>query len=99
MNAKTLDPYKPVHEQLDIAVPNLLNSKAVLDEVLPFYVAFAAKTSKDPEQFYPMIIKCLEAVYGSDQSKKDARERDITEYAYFIEVKSKEIFNKIKDIK
>ncbi|WP_272685632.1 hypothetical protein [Providencia sp. PROV130] len=99
MSAKTLDPFKPVHEQLDIAIPNLLDSKSILDEVLPFYIAFAAKTSKDPELFYPLIIKCLEVVYSSENSLKDKKEKDIAEYAYSLQIKSKEIFNKIKDIK
>ncbi len=98
MSNKFLDPLKPSHEQLDIAIPKLLDAKSVLDEVLPFYIAFTAKTSKDPEAFYPLIMKCLEAIFGVDKTKRNIKDNEIADYAYSLEMKSKQIFDKIKDI-
>lgn len=98
MTNKLLDPLKPSYEQLDIAIPKLLDEKSTLDEVLPFYIAFTAKTSKDPEAFYPLIMKCLETVFGIDKTKRNIKDNEIADYAYSLEIKSKQIFDKIKDI-
>lgn len=90
---------EPLHKQLEIVIPTLWDSKGEIDSVLPFYIAFAAKMSKEPDSFYPQLMKCLEEIYGSDKNKRNERDNEIAEYAYIISMKSKEIFNKIKDIK
>lgn len=88
----------PLHEQLEVVIPILWDGKGEIDTALPFYIAFAAKMSKEPASFYPQLMKCLEEVYGSDKTKRNKRDNEIAEYAYIISMKSKEIFDKIKDI-
>lgn len=89
----------PLHNQLDVVMPILWDGKGEIDTVLPFYIAFAAKMSKEPDSFYPQLMKCLEEIYGSDKTKRNKRDNEIAEYAYTLNAKSKDIFERIKDIK
>lgn len=51
MSNKFLNPLKPSHEQLDIAIPKLLDAKSVLDEVLPFTLPLQQKHPKTQKLF------------------------------------------------
>lgn len=43
-------------------------------------------------------MKCLEAIFGVDKTKRNIKDNEIADYAYSLEMKSKQIFDKIKDI-
>lgn len=91
-----LDFMKPLSSQLDKVLPHLVGQKEVLDNVLPYYLAVAAKLSgKNTDEIFGYNIKALEAVFGSSKAGKSHKELAESEYAYLVHAKTREIFDKL----
>ncbi|QJU39071.1 hypothetical protein [Serratia marcescens] len=91
---------KPLSQQLDTVLPQLVEHDDILDKVLPFYLAVTAKLSgKSTEEVFGYNIKALEAIFGSSKAGKNPKELAESEYAYHVSVKAREIFDKLPNIK
>ncbi|PHM67713.1 hypothetical protein [Xenorhabdus kozodoii] len=92
-----LDPFKSIHEQPETVLPELWKHRDAIIEVLPYYLAVIAKTSKDPERFFEYNMKSLDKIFGHDRTKRGPRDNDIAGYAYDLSARAKGIFDKLDD--
>lgn len=93
-----LDFMKPLSSQLDKVLPHLVGQKEVLDNVLPYYLAVAAKLSgKSTDEIFGYNVRALEAVFGSSKIGKKPKELSESEYAYLVHAKAREIFDRLPD--
>ncbi|MDC9624085.1 hypothetical protein PSI22_21260 [Xenorhabdus sp. XENO-7] len=95
--SKMPDFFKPLHEQPEIVIPELWKHKDVIDEVLPFYLAVLAKTSKNPEKFFKYNMQSLDKIFGHDKTKRGPRDNEIADYAYYLNARTRDIFDKLDD--
>lgn len=97
---KNTDFFKPLSQQLDTVLPQLVEHDSAIDKVLPFYLAVTAKLSgKSTEEVFGYNMQALEAIFGSSKIGKNPKELAESEYAYSVSAKSREIFDKLPDIK
>ncbi|POT99500.1 hypothetical protein C3369_16250 [Escherichia sp. ESNIH1] len=90
---------KPLSQQLDTVLPQLVEHDDIIDKVLPFYLAVTAKLSgKTPQQFFGYNMKALEAIFGSSKLGKNQKELAESEYAYLVNARAREIFDKLPEV-
>lgn len=97
---KGTDYFKPLSQQLDVVLPQLVQHDDVVEKVLPYYLAVVAKLSgKTTQEVFGYNIQALEAVFGSDNTGKNPKELAESEFAYTIHAKAREIFYILPEIK
>lgn len=91
---------KPLSQQLDKVLPQLVEHDNIIDEVLPFYLAVTAKLSgRSTAEIFSYNINALEAIFGSSKAGKNPKELAVSEYAHLVHARVKDIFDKLPDIK
>ncbi len=87
---------KPLSQQLDQVLPQLVVHDEIIDIVLPFYLAVTAKISgKSTEEIFGYNMKALDAIFRSSKEGKSPKELAQSEYAYLLNAKAREIFDKL----
>lgn len=95
-----IDYMKPLSQQLDTVLPQLVEHDVVIDKVLPFYLAVTAKLSgKTTKEVFGYNAQALEAIFGSENAGKNPRELAESEYAYRVHAIAREMFDKLPEIK
>lgn len=96
---KDYDFMKPLSQQLNTVLPQFDLHADAIDKALPFYLAIIAKSSgKTAQEFFGYNMKALELIYGASHDGKNAKELAESAYAYSINAKAREIFDKLDKV-
>ncbi|WP_239944489.1 hypothetical protein [Escherichia coli] len=96
---KQYDYMKPLSQQLDKVLPDLVKHDEILDKVLPFYLAVAAKLSgKTTQEVFGYNMQALDTIFGTSTEGKSPQERAESEYAFRINMVAREMFDKLPDV-
>lgn len=93
---QSLNPFISLHQQPERVLPVLWEHKSVIDSVLPFFLAVSFKASGKPaSELFAYNIQALEVIFGSDKQGKGPTELAISEYAYLLNARIKDVFDKL----